>query len=182
MRNGDDSSDLVLRPLAVDDEDEALAAQDELASEGFEFLPGRAEGQAWADYVAHVHGQEQGEGLFDGHVPATFLVGEVNGQVIGRVSIRHRLNEFLRQVGGHIEFGVRPAWRGRGYATRILLEAMRVSNEMGIECALVTCDDHSLASAAVIERCGGVLGGRRREPERGGQWVRRYWVTTSRAS
>lgn len=168
--------------MEVDDEDEALAAQAELAREGFEFLPGRAEGEAWADYVARLHGQERGEGLVDGHVPVTFLVGQVDGHLIGRISIRHRLNEFLRQVGGHIEFGVRPEWRGRGYATRMLLEAMRITNEMGIECALVTCDDHNLASAAVIERCGGVLGGRRREAERGGLWVRRYWVTTSRVA
>jgi predicted acetyltransferase len=43
---------------------------------------------------------------------------------------------------------------------------------LGIDPVLITCDDDNLASAAVIERCGGVV-----QDVRGGK--RRYWVPAS---
>jgi predicted acetyltransferase len=60
-------------------------------------------------------------------VPATFLVAEVDRALVGRVSIRHELNAFLADVGGHIGYGVRPRYRGRGFATEILRQALVIA-------------------------------------------------------
>jgi predicted acetyltransferase len=47
--------------------------------------------------------------------------------------------------------------RRRGYATEILRQALTIANAHGIDPVLVTCDDTNIASATVIERCGGEL-------------------------
>jgi len=60
-------------------------------------------------------------------------------------------------VGGHIGYGVRPAFRRRGYATEILRLAVAVARSEGVGRILVVCDDDNIGSARVIERCGGVF-------------------------
>ena len=49
----------------------------------------------------------------------------------------------------------------------------------GAERALVTCDDHNAASAATIERCGGVLEDVVPGPEGDTAPKRRYWLPTA---
>jgi predicted acetyltransferase len=166
---------MVLRPLGVSDEGQALKAHEELALEGFEFLFELEPGSAWPLYCERVESQRLGVDLAEGRVPATFLVAEAEGQIVGRVSIRHELNAYLTEVGGHIGYGVRPAFRRRGYATAIMRQSLAVASSIGLERVLVTCDDDNVGSAAVIENCGGVLenivAGRD-----GSVAKRRYWV------
>ena len=94
------------------------------------------------------------------HVPSTFLVADIDGQIVGRVTIRHELNDFLRVEGGHIGYCVLPGFRRRGYATEILRQALIVARSIGIDRVLVTCDDDNAASIAVIEANGGKLDAR----------------------
>jgi predicted acetyltransferase len=49
-----------------------------------------------------------------------------------------------------------------------------VARSLGVERALVTCDDANVGSATVIERCGGVLDGV--VTASGGNRIRRYWI------
>lgn len=93
-------------------------------------------------------------------------------EYVGRVSVRHELNDWLREVGGHIGYDVRRSRRGEGHATAMLRAALDVAHDLGIERALLTCDEDNLPSRAVIERNGGVL-----EDTRGGKL--RYWVPTT---
>jgi predicted acetyltransferase len=95
------------------------------------------------------------------------------GAYIGRMSIRHELNDWLREVGGHIGYDVRRSRRGQGHATAMLAAALEIADGLGIERALVTCDDDNVASRIVIERNGGVL-----EDKRGNKL--RFWVPTRR--
>src|SRR5690348_9886781 len=92
---------LTLRPLTLDDEAQARRAHAELAEEDFTFLLG-VDDLPWPDYVARLERNRFGEDLPEGFVPATFLVADVGGVIVGRTSIRHRLNDHLAHVGGHI--------------------------------------------------------------------------------
>ena len=132
-------SHLRLRSLAVGDEPQVRLAHEELMADGFEFLLDLKQGEAWPVYLERLESLRLGVDLPEGGVPATFLVAEVEGLVVGRVSIRHELNAYLAEVGGHIGYGVRPGFRRRGYATEILRQALAVARRAGVERVLMTC-------------------------------------------
>ena len=135
--------------------------------------PGWREPDAFAAFVAAVlaDAREETPRPFR-HVPCTHLWW-VDGEVyLGRLSIRHRLNEFLLDVGGHIGYDVRPTRRREGHATAMLRAALPWAHDLGIDPVLVTCDQDNVGSIRVIEAAGGEL-----EDVRGVK--RRYWVPTS---
>jgi predicted acetyltransferase/predicted lactoylglutathione lyase len=148
---------MLLRPLAVPDEKQARHAHRELAQDAFDFLLDLKRGEPWPAYLARLEGLRLGVDPPKGWVPATFLVAEVDGQIVGRVSIRHQLNPYLADVAGHIGIGVRPDFRRRGYATAILRQSLAVAASTGLTRLLVTCDANNVGSINVIENCGGVL-------------------------
>jgi len=164
-----------LRPLRIEDEAVALAAHRELAVDGFPFLLGWDETARWQNYVVTKHANAVGERLPPGWVPSSFLVAESAGQVVGRVSIRHRLNDELLHEGGHIGLGVRPHYRRKGVGVVMLTHGLVIARSLGVDRVLVTCDDDNAASAAMIERCGGVLHSKV-TPIKGSVPVRRYWI------
>ncbi len=112
---------------------------------------------------------EFGEDVPEGLVPSTSRWVVQDGRLVGFVALRHELNAFLFEEGGHIGYAVRPTARGRGIATAAAALALLEARHLAIERVLLTCDDANVASATVIERNGGVL-----EDVRGGK--RRYWV------
>lgn len=169
-------TEMVLRPLALEDDEHAVAAHVELVADGFSFLPFFEAGEPWAQYLSRSRHMSRGEGLADGIVPWTDLYGVVQGAVVARVSVRHRLTEALAQTGGHIGYGVRREYRRRGYATALLRAGLVIAHDLGIDRALVTCDDDNLGSATVAERCGGVL--ENVVQVAGATAKRRYWVPT----
>jgi predicted acetyltransferase len=148
---------LRLRPLRPDDEAAFKAAHAEMAAEGFTFGFAVEAAARWDDYLQTLAGNRLGVNLPEGHVPSTFLVADVGRQIVGRVSIRHELNESLRVVGGHIGYCVLAGHRRRGYATEILRQALIVARSIGIDRVLVTTDDDNAASIAVIEANDGKL-------------------------
>jgi predicted acetyltransferase len=107
-----------------------------------------------------------------GHVPGTTLWWADAEEYLGRLTIRHRLTTHLLNVGGHIGYDVRPSARRRGHATAMLATALPVARRLGIDSALLTCDEDNAASRKVIEANGGVF-----EDMRDGKL--RYWVPTS---
>lgn len=93
-------------------------------------------------------------------------------EYVGRMSIRHELNDMLRVTGGHIGYDVRRSRRREGHATAMLAAALPIAHDLGIDQALVTCDEDNLASRLVIERNGGVF-------ENVRQGKLRFWIPTS---
>lgn len=170
---------VTLRYLAATDEPVIAVAQQELAAEGFEFLLGYRPGKPWEQYLDELDRERRGQDLRPGRVAASYLVAEVSGDVVGRVSIRHSLNPFLEAVGGHIGYAVRPHARRRGYATQILDLSLVEAHDLGIGRALVTCDPDNDGSRTVIERCGGVLD-EDAGPFPGAPTKLRYWIATGR--
>ena len=170
---------LELRPLRPTDKDSFMEAVAEFRAEDppWDFALGYDHANGFLDYVRKNEQWSRGEALPAGHVPATFYVGVVHGVVVGRLSLRHKLNDFLAKVGGHIGYGVRPSERRRGYATAMLRLALPHAAAVGIKRALLTCDVGNVGSARVIERCGGILESVTNDPTLAVQ-KRRYWIPT----
>lgn len=163
-----------LRWLRESDETEFVAAHRSASSDRFVFGLGYIEGTAWRTYLDALSDEQRGVRLLAGRVPATFLVAELDGRIVGRVSVRHRLNEFLEREGGHIGYGVVPEYRNRGLATAMLVQALVIARSHGVDRSLLVCDDDNAASARVIERCGGVLENVIVDDD--GARLRRYWI------
>ncbi|GIL09359.1 MAG: hypothetical protein BroJett033_8700 [Chloroflexota bacterium] len=90
-----------------------------------------------------------------GWVPANELWLVSGSEYIGRASIRHELSESLRQYGGHIGYEIRPSRRRQGYGTLICRLALEHARTLGIQRALITCDETNVASRRIIEANGG---------------------------
>lgn len=102
---------------------------------------------------------EPGNELPDGFVHSEYLWLVKGGTYLGRVSIRHTLNERLREFGGHIGYEIRPTQRRRGYATLALKLALKRCRELGLSRVLLSCDDENVASWRVMQANGGVCEG-----------------------
>lgn len=99
-----------------------------------------------------------------------------DGEVVGFVSFRHELNEWLRHFGGHIGYSVRPTRRRQGYARAGLALALDRARELGLESVMLTCDDDNAGSYRTIEGAGGVLQDVVDAAEQGHPRLRRYWI------
>lgn len=104
-----------------------------------------------------------------GYVPCTYLWIVEGGTFLGSLAIRHELNDFLLNEGGHIGYSVRPSARRHGHAAKALADALPIAGELGIRRVLLTCDEDNFGSRATIEKNGGVY-----EDSRNGK--RRYWI------
>ncbi|RYD40958.1 MAG: GNAT family N-acetyltransferase [Verrucomicrobiaceae bacterium] len=93
-------------------------------------------------------------------------------EFIGRIAVRHELNERLLEAGGHIGYDVRRSRRREGHATRMLAAVLPETRKLGIEDVLITCAPANIASRRVIEANGGIL-----EDQRGD--LLRFWIAGS---
>ena len=93
--------------------------------------------------------------------------------LICMIDIRHRLNDYLLNFGGHIGYSVRKSDRQKGYATEMLALALKECKKMGMKRILLTCDKDNIASAKTILSNGGIL---ENEVEEGDTITQRYWI------
>jgi predicted acetyltransferase len=117
------------------------------------------------------------ETVRDGLVPATtYLALDESEKLIGMIDIRHRLNEYLLNFGGHIGYSVRKSERRKGYATEMLKLALKKCIELNIKEVLITCDKENIASAKTIISNGGVLENEIFDSN-DNTMTQRYWIT-----
>jgi predicted acetyltransferase len=157
------------------DEAEVTNAQRTMGREGFNFAFDYTPGDDFSKWIEVLEERRLGKNVPPGWVPATFELAIVERQVAGRLSVRHALNDFLMQQGGHIGYGVLPAFRGRGIAKRMLQRGLQITRALGIERVLVTCNENNVASRRIIEGAGGVYESSYDEPGVGVP-IRRYWL------
>lgn len=138
---------------------EFLAMIDEFCASGEEHIHGIGciEAGDFENSVKRAKEQVYGTGLPEGWVPASTYWGVCDESIVGLCHLRHKLNDFLENYGGHIGYSVRPSHRNKGYGTQMLRLALEKAKNLGIENILVTCDEDNLASARVIEKNGGKL-------------------------
>jgi predicted acetyltransferase len=167
---------LVLRRLQSEDEAAFLRAYRSISREVPAFAGDYRDDLPFALYLTLLAARERGVGLPAGYVPSSFLFAFVGDDVVGRASIRHRLNEELLRIGGHIGVVVVPGFRRRGHATTILRLALdEARDRLRLTRVLITCDDDNIGSRTAIERNGGVLENVVTGPDLT-QAKRRYWI------
>lgn len=145
---------MILRPLKATDESQVLA----LPAKSIDFFfVGREHAGTFSEYCEALSNWENGLNLPPRFVRSAFRVAEISGQIVGRVSVRYELNDFLNEYGGHIGYQTFPAFEGRGYATRMLSQTLDLLwQDDHFNKALVTCSPENPASRRVIEKCGGI--------------------------
>lgn len=107
-----------------------------------------------SDFPAYVKRLRDAE-TDESWVPNTTYWLTNDDELLGAVNIRHKLNESLLNVGGHIGYGVKPSARGKGLATKQLQLALDKLKELEIDRVLITCDQKNRASRQVIVSNGG---------------------------
>lgn len=110
-----------------------------------------------------------------GLVPSSTYLGvrEKDNYIVGMIDIRHYLNEYLTQVGGHIGYGVRKTERNKGYAKQMLKLALEKCKELKIKKVLITCDEDNIASEKVILSANAKLQDIRNVD---GENKKRFWI------
>ena len=108
------------------------------------------------DFLQECIDMSQGKNLPEGFVPQTTFWMLANDEVVGTVRVRHYLNDFLKTMGGHIGYYVKPSVRGNGYAAKALELALVELKNIGQDKALITVNPDNLASNKTIQNCGGI--------------------------
>jgi predicted acetyltransferase len=98
-----------------------------------------------------------GINIGDNFVPHTTYWLIDNDKIIGVSNLRHKLNDELKTIGGHIGYSIRPSERGKGDATKLLSLTIAEGKKLGITEFLLTCDKDNIASARTIQKNNGVL-------------------------
>ena len=111
----------------------------------------------------------------EGLVPSSTYLGvrEKDNYIVGMIDIRHYLNEYLTQAGGHIGYGVRKTERNKGYAKQMLKLALEKCKELKIKRVLITCDEDNIASEKVILSANAKLEDIRNVD---GENKKRFWI------
>lgn len=133
------------------------------------------EGMPYSEMLERLRKDADGVDLPEGRVPHTMFYGFVDGKIIGRISVRHELNENLRRRGGHIGYAVAKRFRKNGYATEMVQFAKQFCKSLGHDKIMVTCADDNIPSWKIIEKSGGLLEDKIWDEE-DEEMIRRYWI------
>ena len=171
---------LLLSKPTLDLRDEYLTFYKEWQESGETMVPWviTRDPSNFGEMVRWLFNNEKGENLPTGWVSDStyWLINEEN-RVLGAVNIRHELTERLLTSGGHIGYGIRPSERRKGYATKLLSLSLEKAKELGIQKALVVCDEANRGSLKTIVNNGGVPDTDFVEED--GNIVKRFWIELS---
>jgi len=147
---------LVVRELNQGDEKAFFAGLKEWEGESlhwhsFIWKPG----MTYQEMLVILARQAAGIDLAPGRVPHTMFYGFLDQQIIGRVSVRHQLNDDLRKRGGHLGYAVAKKFRQQGYGAQLAEYGVSYCKKLGLPSILVTCGEDNLPSRKIIERLGG---------------------------
>ena len=135
----------------------------------------------FSEFVVRLNNYSLGVDLPDDWVPHTTFWLVENGEIVGVSSLRHRMTDRLKRLGGHVGFGVRPSAQGRGVAKELLRRTLSEAGQLGISEALVICLKDNIASAKVIQANGGRLESEYSVPEYSGL-LQRYVIPIDMSS
>lgn len=144
--------------------------------DGMDGTAGLANAETFEEWYSALCDNLNEETVREGLVPATtyMAVSTDDDHIIGMIDIRHRLNDYLLNFGGHIGYSVRKSERLQGYATEMLALSLTECVKLNIKRVLITCDKNNIASAKTIVNNNGKL---ENEIAEGNGFTQRYWIT-----
>ena len=106
--------------------------------------------EEWLDNNIKLH--EEDYASEKGLVPAYtyFLIRENDNKIVGMIDLRLWLNEYLRNIGGHIGYSIRPTERRKGYNKINLYLILKEAQKNNLEKVLITCADYNDGSRKTI--------------------------------
>lgn len=134
----------------------------------------------FSEYIKFLKNNKNIATVQEGDVHSAFLLAEdSSGAIVGRISIRLELNDFLKKIGGHIGYAILSEYRKQGYGTEILRLGLEyIKKHSKLRSVLITCDETNVASSKIIEANNGVFenlysGVEVKVPKK------RYWINLS---
>ena len=114
---------------------------------------------------------DEREGKIPNVVPTEnfYLIRKSDNRIVGSSNIRLKLDDKLRNIGGHIGYSIRPSERRKGYNKINLYLALKGLKEYKIDYAYLDCLDINIGSYKTMEALGGVLI-EKKEKEHNGQF------------
>lgn len=85
---------------------------------------------------------------------SVFIAVDDNDDVVGIISLRHELNDFLKDFG-HVGYSVPPKMRRKGIATFMLKEVLKFAKKVGLKEVQLSSMQDNPASIRTIEKNGG---------------------------
>lgn len=130
---------------------------------------------SYLDWLKKLELEKRKETCEKNRVPAStfFLIRLEDNKIIGMINIRHELNDYLLNEGGHIGYSIRNSERRKGYATKMLRLGLEKCLELGMKKVLVTCNKNNIGSAKTIQNNSGIL---ENEYIRENKVTQRYWI------
>lgn len=113
-----------------------------------------------------------------GLVPGStyLMIRESDNKIVGTCNLRHYLNDYLKELGGHIGYGVRPTERRKGYNKIQLYFALLEAQKLGIDSVMLDCIDTNIGSEKTIQALGGVF---EKEVNHNGETLHNYWINVN---
>lgn len=131
----------------------------------------------YEEWITYIKNQLNKQTVQNGLVTANtfFTIRKSDNKLVGIINIRHELNDYLFNYGGHIGYSILPSERRKGYAYKQLLLGLEFCKNLNIENVLITCVDYNTGSSKTIEKVGGVLENIVFNPNKNTK-EKRYWI------
>ena len=114
------------------------------------------------------------------HAVTYFLIRESDNKIIGMINIRLELNDYLRNFGGHIGYGIRPTERRKGYNKINLYLGLLKCQEFRLDKVMISCNVHNLGSDKTIKAFDGELEKIEVDPN-DNELTNVYWIDVDKA-
>lgn len=132
------------------------------------------------DYFERTENERLGVNLKPGYVSHTVFWLIENDEYIGTFDLRHSLTPYLKNIGGHIAYQIRPDKYRKGYAYAGLQLCLEKAAEMGLKKVLLTCKENNIASYGVMHKAMIDTGGIEDTPYNdNGVINKRVWLWTT---
>lgn len=134
----------------------------------------------FADYFLQTENERLGINLKPDRVCHSVFWLIDDDQYIGSFDLRHSLTPYLKNIGGHIAYQIRPSEYRKGYAYAGLQLCLKKAAELGLSKVLLTCKENNAASYGVMHKAMITTGGVENTPYNdNGVINKRVWLWTT---